>query len=76
MRYSVTHLGWKVLILTLMPNASVWKSTREDLRRKRCPRIGDFEKCPSDVLLALKPKAIDDEIAVCTEHIEKENRIG
>jgi hypothetical protein len=59
-----------------LPNASVWKSKREDLRRKRSPLIGDFEKCPSEVVLALKIRAIDDEIAVCTEHIGKENRIG
>ncbi len=60
----------------MLRNASVWKSKREDLRSKRRPLFGDFEKCPSDVFIALKIKAIDDEIAVCTEHINKENRLG
>jgi hypothetical protein len=60
----------------MLPNASVWKSKREDLRRKRRPLFGDLENCPSDVALALKIKAIDDEIAVCTEHIRQENRIS
>jgi hypothetical protein len=60
----------------MLARASVWKSKREDLKKKRRPLIGDFEKCPSDVVLALKIKAIDDDIAVCTEHINKENRLG
>ena len=38
----------------MLPNASVWKNKREDLRRKRRPLFGDFENCPSDVVLALK----------------------
>ena len=60
----------------MLSNASVWKSKLEDLRRKRGPLVGDFENCPSDVVLALKIKAIDDEIAVCTEHIRQESQIG
>ncbi len=60
----------------MLRNASFWKSRREDLRNKRRPLFGDFEKRPSDVVMALKIKAIDDEIAVCTEHIRQENRIG
>ena len=60
----------------MLPNASVWKSRRDDLKSKRRPLFGDFENCPSDVVLALKIKAIDDEIAVCTEHITQESRLG
>jgi hypothetical protein len=60
----------------MLPNASAWKSKREDLRSKRRPLAGDFENSPSNLGLAVKIKAIDDEIAVCTEHINKENRIG
>jgi len=60
----------------MLPNASVWKSRRDDLKSKRRPLFGDFENCPSDVVLALKIKAIDDEIAVCTEHIMQESRLG
>jgi hypothetical protein len=53
----------------------VWERKRDDLKSQRRPLIGDFENCPSDVVLALKIKAIDDEIAVCTEHIRQENRL-
>ena len=60
----------------MLPNASVWKSKLEDLKSERRPLVGDFENCPSDVLLALKIKAIDDEIAVCTEHIRRQNGLG
>jgi hypothetical protein len=60
----------------MLANASVWKNELEDLRRKRRPLVEEFESCPSDVGLALKIKAIDDEIAVCTEHIQNENRLG
>ncbi len=60
----------------MLPNASAWKNKREDLRSKRRPLFGDFEKCPSNVFLALKIKAIDDEIAVCTEHIRQEKQVG
>jgi len=60
----------------MLSNASVWKSKLEDLRSERRPLIGDFENRPSDVVLALKIKAIDDEIAVCTEHIRRQNRLA
>jgi len=60
----------------MLQNASVWKSKLEDLKSERRPLAGSFENCPSDVILALKLKAIDDEIAVCTEHIRRENRLG
>jgi hypothetical protein len=59
----------------MLRNVSVWESRRQDLKNERRPLIGDFEKRPSDVVLALKIKAIDDEIAVCTEHIRRENRL-
>jgi hypothetical protein len=59
----------------MLPNASVWVSKRENLKNERRPLIGDFERRPSDVVLALRIKAIDDEIAVCTEHIRRENRL-
>jgi hypothetical protein len=58
----------------MLPKMIDWTSKREELRSNRRPLIRDFENRPSDVVLALKIKAIDDEIAVCTEHIEKEHR--
>jgi len=60
----------------MLPNTIDWTSKREELRSKRRPLVRDFEGHPSDVGLALKIKAIDDEIAVCTEHIEKDHRPG
>jgi hypothetical protein len=60
----------------MLAKASAWTSKQEDLRRERRSLVRDFENRPSDVSLALKIKAIDDEIAVCTEHIEKEHRPG
>jgi hypothetical protein len=60
----------------MLPNASAWKCKREDLRSKRRLLAGTFENSPGDLTLAVTIKAIDDEIAVCTEHINKESRIG
>jgi hypothetical protein len=70
---TASHLGREVHFMS--PNASVWESKRADLKNERRPLVGDFEKCPSDVVLALRIKAIDDEIAVCTEHIRRQNRL-
>jgi hypothetical protein len=74
MQYNRAQLGWGGH--AMLPNASAWKSKREDLKSKRRPLVGDFEKRPSDLVLALKIKAIDDEIAICTEHINNENKIA
>ena len=56
-------------------NPSIWEIKRDDLKNERRPLVGDFESHPSDVNLALRIKAIDDEIAVCTEHIRRDNRL-
>jgi hypothetical protein len=56
-------------------NPSIWEIKRDDLKSERRPLIGDFERRPRDVSLALKIKAIDDEIAECTEHIRRANRL-
>jgi hypothetical protein len=60
----------------MLPRATDWTSKREDLRSKRRLLARSFDEQPSDVGIALKIKAIDDEIAVCTEHIEKGHRPG
>ena len=60
----------------MLQNESSWKNKLDDLKEERRPLVGDFEDHPSDVVLALKIKAIDDEIAVCTEHMRRENRPG
>ena len=59
----------------MLENQSIWEMRREDLKTERRPLVGDFESRPSDVGLALKIKAIDDEIAECTEHIRRANRL-
>jgi hypothetical protein len=72
--YNDPRSDWEVPIM--LPSAIDWTSKREDLRSKRRVLVRDFEDHPSDVGLALKIKAIDDEIVVCTEHVEKKHRPG
>jgi hypothetical protein len=56
----------------MLPTAGVWKRKREDLKSKRTPLFEKYKKSPEDLLLALKIKEIDDEIAECTEHMQQE----
>jgi len=56
----------------MLPTAGVWKRKREDLKSKRTPLFERYKKSPDDLLLALKIKEIDDEIAECTEHMQQE----
>ena len=53
--------------------AGVWKRKRQDLKNKRAPLFRSFEKSPTDLRLALEIKTIDDQIAECTQQIEREN---
>ncbi len=52
-----------------------WKRTRDLLNKQRTPLSKEFDKNPNDLRLALKIKGIDDEIAVCTEHMTKERQL-
>ena len=54
--------------------AGVWKRKREDLKNRRTPLFKRYEKSPNDLRLALEIKIIDDQIAECTQQIERENR--
>jgi hypothetical protein len=54
--------------------AGVWKRKRKDLKNIRTPLFRGYEKSPNDLRLALEIKIIDDQIAECTERIERENR--
>ena len=56
----------------MLPSAGVWKRKREDLKSKRTPLFEKYKKSPDDLLQALKIKVIDDEIAECTEHMQRE----
>jgi len=54
--------------------AGVWKRKREDLTNRRTPLFKRYEKSPNDLCLAWEIKIIDDQIAECTQQIERENR--
>jgi hypothetical protein len=56
----------------MMPSAGTWTKKREDLKNKRSPLFETYKKNPNDLLLALKIKVIDDEIAECTEQMQRE----
>jgi hypothetical protein len=56
--------------------SSVWRKKREGLKSRRVRLSKEFDKNPNDLRLGLKIKAIDDEIAACTEHITKEKRLS
>jgi hypothetical protein len=53
--------------------AGVWKKKREDLKYRRISLFQRFEKSPNDLRLALEIKIIDDQIAACTQQMEREN---
>ena len=54
--------------------AGVWKRKRQDLWNRRIPLFKLYEKNPSDLRLALDIKWIDDQIAACTQQMERANR--
>jgi hypothetical protein len=54
--------------------AGVWKKKRDDLKARRDSLFATYTKHPHHVHLAREIKAIDDEIAECTQHMEQERR--
>jgi hypothetical protein len=52
--------------------AGVWKKKRDDLKTRRNSLFATYTKRPHDFHLAREIKALDDEIAECTQHMEKE----
>ena len=56
----------------MQPSTGTWTKKREDLKSKRTPLFETYKKNPNDLLLALKIKVIDDEIAECTEQMQRE----
>lgn len=66
---------WKLLAeASLMTaRAGVWKRKREDLRNRRTPLFKRYEKSPNDLSLAFEIRIIDDQIAECTQQMEREN---
>jgi hypothetical protein len=54
--------------------ASVWKKKRDDLKAKRNSLFETYSRDPQNFHLAREIKALDDEIAACTQHVEQERR--
>ena len=54
--------------------AGVWKKKRDDLKDKRNALFDTYSKDPQNFHLAREIKALDDEIADCTQHVEQERR--
>jgi hypothetical protein len=54
--------------------AGVWKKKRNDLKNKRNSLFAAYSRDPENFHLAREIKAIDDEIAECTQHVEQERR--
>ena len=54
--------------------AGVWKKKRDDLKAKRNSLFEIYTKDPQNIHLAREIKALDDEIADCTVHVEQERR--
>jgi hypothetical protein len=58
----------------MVATASVWKKKRDDLKNKRNSLFETYTKDPQNFHLAREIKALDDEIADCTQHVEQERR--
>lgn len=60
----------------IVETSSVWKKKRDDLKTKRDLLFKQYTKHPRDIQLSLEIKAIDDEIAECTQKMEHETRLS
>ncbi len=58
----------------MVATAGVWKKKRDDLKTKRNSLFATYIKDPQNISLAGEIKALDDEIADCTQHVEQERR--
>jgi hypothetical protein len=63
-------------LIIMNARAGVWKRKREDLKKRRTPLFKRYEKSPNDLRLALEIKMIDDQIAECTQQMERENAVA
>ena len=54
--------------------AGVWKKKCNDLKNKRNSLFAAYSRDPENFHLAREIKAIDDEIAECTQQVEQERR--
>ena len=53
---------------------SVWKKKHDNLKARRNSLFAVYTKDPQNIHLASEIKALDDEIADCTQHVEQERR--
>ena len=53
----------------MVATAGVWKKKRDDLKNKRNSLFETYTKDPQNFHLAREIKALDDEIADCTQHV-------
>jgi len=58
----------------MVAGAGVWKKKRDNLKLKRNSLFDTYTKDPQNIPLAREIKALDDEIADCTVHVEQERR--
>ena len=58
----------------MVATAGIWKKKRDDLKTKRNSLFEIYTKDPQNFHLAREIKALDDEIADCTQHLEQERR--
>jgi hypothetical protein len=58
----------------MVATAGVWKKKRDDLKKKRNSLFEIYTRDPQNIHLTHEIKALDDEIADCTQHVEQERR--
>ena len=67
-------MGGTLITRTTLVATDDWKKKRDDLKVKRKSLFDEYLKRPHDFQLASEIKPIDDEIAVCTEKMNQEER--
>ena len=61
-------------VIPMVATAGVWKKKCDTLRTRRNSLFAAYTKDPQNLSLAREIKALDDEIADCTQHVEQERR--
>jgi len=68
------RIGGTLITRTTLVETDDWKKKRDDLKAKRNSLFDEYLKRPHDFQLASAIKPIDDEIAMCTEKLNQEQR--
>jgi hypothetical protein len=58
----------------MVPTAGLWKKKCDTLKTRRNSLFSAYTKDAQNIHLAREIKALDDEIADCTQHVEQERR--